>query len=77
MWPQLERLRTYITLGSPQAPVKAMIDEINARYLQKGPAHGWVDRLDAEFEPAVDHVPASMVYHLMTGIAPFVAPPKS
>ena len=77
LWPQLERLRTYITLGSPQAPVKAMIDEITTRYLQKGPAHGWVDRLDANFEPAVDHVPASMVYHLMTGIAPFVAPPKS
>ena len=75
LWPQLERLRTYITLGSPQAPVKAMIDEIHDRFLNKGPAHGWVDRLDQDFEPAVTHVPASMIYHLMTGVAPFVSPP--
>ncbi|WP_421856519.1 sugar phosphate nucleotidyltransferase [Oceanicaulis sp.] len=75
LWPQLERLRTYITLGSPQAPVKAMIDEIHSRFLNPGPAHGWVDRLDQDFEPAVSHVPASMIYHLMTGIAPFVARP--
>jgi mannose/cellobiose epimerase-like protein (N-acyl-D-glucosamine 2-epimerase family) len=77
LWPQLERLRTYITLGSPQAPVKAMIDEIHDRFLSPGPAHGWVDRLDQDFEPAVSHVPASMIYHLMTGIAPFVARPTS
>ena len=77
LWPQLERLRTYITLGSPQAPVKAMIDEIHDRFLNPGPAHGWVDRLDQDFEPAVTHVPASMIYHLMTGIAPFVARPTS
>ena len=77
LWPQLERLRTYITLGSPQAPVKAMIDEIHDRFLNPGPAHGWVDRLDQDFEPAVSHVPASMIYHLMTGIAPFVARPTS
>lgn len=76
LWPQLERLRTYITLGSPQAPVKAMADEIISLYLNKGPTHGWVDRVDADRQPSVSMVPASMIYHLMTGLAPFITPPK-
>lgn len=72
LWPQLERLRTYITLGSSQLPVKTMVDDIHGRYLKQGPAHGWVDRIDHTLTPAANAVPSSMIYHLMTGLAPYV-----
>jgi mannose-1-phosphate guanylyltransferase/mannose-6-phosphate isomerase len=74
LWPQLERLRALSALGLTHADLPAQFDTIWQRYLEPGPAHGWIDKLDHDLKPAVTAVPASMLYHLMTGLAPLAGP---
>ncbi len=74
LWPQLERLRALSALGLTHADIPAQFDTIWQRYLEPGPAHGWIDKLDHDLMPAVNAVPASMLYHLMTGLAPLAGP---
>jgi len=74
LWPQLERLRALAHTPRPGADMPALLERIIEDYLEPGPAHGWVDKLDAHGRPAADAVPASMLYHLMTALAP-IAPP--
>lgn len=75
LWPQLERLRILTQLSLPDADKVGLLHDIKSSYLEPGPAHGWVDKLDGTLQPAASAVPASMVYHLMTGLAPFAPPP--
>ncbi|MCR9129306.1 MAG: AGE family epimerase/isomerase [Alphaproteobacteria bacterium] len=75
LWPQLERLRALANTPRPGADIPAVLDRIIAAYLKPGPAHGWIDKLDSRCAPAVTAVPASMLYHLMTALAP-LAPPR-
>lgn len=75
LWPQLERLRALAVLPLAGADLPGLAENIRDRYLAIGEGHCWVDRLDAVFSPASSSVPASMIYHLMTGLAPF-APPE-
>lgn len=76
LWPQLERLRALAALPWPDLDLPRLADEIRTLYLDYGPAHGWLDKLDTDLKPAANSIPASMVYHLITGLGSF-APPKS
>ncbi|MEM9879434.1 MAG: AGE family epimerase/isomerase [Pseudomonadota bacterium] len=77
LWPQLERLRAHVTLGLDRLAVQQMCDGIWNKYLSQGPRAGWVDQLDASQTSVSTAVPASMVYHLMTSLAPFIDPPSA
>ena len=74
LWPQLERFRALAHTPRPGADLPAILDRIIASFLEPGPPHGWIDKLDANHAPMVSAVPASMLYHLMTALAP-VSPP--
>ncbi|MFN3834825.1 MAG: AGE family epimerase/isomerase [Glycocaulis sp.] len=73
LWPQLERLRALLVTAEVPSDPDAILAGIEAHYLSPGPDWGWVDALDAQRRPAVKQVPASMLYHLMTAFAPFLA----
>jgi len=74
LWPQLERLRALSHMHRPGVVLPVVFDHIINAYLRPGPAHGWIDRLDADLGPAATHVPASMIYHFMMTLAPIAAP---
>ncbi|MEQ8403776.1 MAG: AGE family epimerase/isomerase [Oceanicaulis sp.] len=75
LWPQLERLRALAAVPTPDVDMPGLLALIRRHYLDYGPAHCWIDKLDARRDPAAEKIPASMVYHLVTGLAPF-APPQ-
>jgi mannose-1-phosphate guanylyltransferase/mannose/cellobiose epimerase-like protein (N-acyl-D-glucosamine 2-epimerase family) len=77
LWPQLERLRIQIILGLDKTLVQEIANQIWSKYLSQGPDIGWIDQLDSNLKPASTRVPASMLYHLMTGLAPYIDPPKT
>lgn len=77
LWPQLERVRALAHTPRPGADIPGILDQIIAAYLQPGPGHGWIDRLDARLLPDAPAVPASMLYHLMTALAPIAPPPRT
>lgn len=71
LWPQLEHLRAVYTLD-PGRDLTPLLRTIKALYLSKGPKSGWVDMVDAEGHGCAPHIPASMIYHLMTAFAPIL-----
>lgn len=73
LWPQLERLRALLASAEIPSDPDAVLEDIERHYLRPGPAWGWVDALDKDCIPAVTQIPASMLYHLMTAFAPFLA----
>lgn len=73
LWPQLERIRAICNTPRTDVDLRKVLDAVITCYLKRGPRGGWLDRLRASDEPAVKSVPASMVYHLMTGLAPIAA----
>lgn len=75
LWPQLERLRALSHMQRSGADIPAVVDKIMTHYLERGPAHGWVDKIGADHKPITRTVPASMLYHHMTALAP-IAPPR-
>lgn len=75
LWPQLERVRALAHTPRPQTDIPAILDQIIESYLKQGPEHGWMDKLGGDLSPAATNVPASMVYHLMTALAPIAPPP--
>lgn len=75
LWPQLERFRALCWAPRSGGDPVAVLDQIIEHYLSPGPVWGWVDQIDAAHRPMVDLAPASMLYHLMTGIAPFADKP--
>ena len=76
LWPQLERVRALSWLYREGSSAQSAIESVIARYLETGPAFGWVDQLRADGKPMNEAVPASMLYHLMTGLAPLAGPSK-
>ena len=76
LWPQLERFRALAHTPRPDVDLPAILDSIIAEFLEPGPPHGWIDKLDAHHAPMVSAVPASMLYHLMTALAPVSPPPR-
>lgn len=77
LWPQLERVRALAHSPRPGADIPGVLDQIIGLYLKPGPAHGWIDKLDDRLNPDARAVPASMLYHLMTALAPIAPPPRS
>lgn len=76
LWPQLERVRALLHTPRPDKDIDAILNQIIETYLKPGISHGWVDKLDDAQKPISATVPASMVYHLMTALAP-LAPPRN
>jgi mannose-1-phosphate guanylyltransferase/mannose-6-phosphate isomerase len=72
LWPQLEMFRAKLLHPETASPGEAddIARTILDRYLRPGPAGGWIDALDATGQPASRHVPASMVYHMLTAFGP-------
>lgn len=71
LWPQLEWLRTVHTL-EPERDLDPILSGIRRLYLEKGPDTGWVDAIDESGKPCAPHIPASMIYHLMTAFGPLL-----
>lgn len=74
LWPQLERIRAVCDTPRSDVDPSRLLDGVISDYLKLRLPYGWVDRLNAAGQPEVETVPASMLYHLMTGLAP-IAPP--
>lgn len=72
LWPQLEMFRARLFHPETAAPGEAerVLDKIQKTYLSGGPAGGWMDAYDANGEPIASNVPASMLYHILTGLSP-------
>lgn len=69
IWPQTELMRL---LGRKQAhdgvEATSMLPQISGLFFERyAPDHlagGWIDRLDQQLRPMVDHMPASSLYHI-------------
>ena len=70
LWPKLERIRALGWSPLHGVDIPRLVDDIIRDYLDAGPAHGWIDRLDADGKPVGNTVPASMFYHIMSELAP-------
>ncbi len=75
LWPQLERLRARLAHPETAAPgdTARQLNRILEHYIRPGPAWGWIDKLDRDDRPIADRVPASMLYHVMTGLGDVAA----
>ena len=78
LWPQTEYLKACLVQfeatgeRSHIAKADAMAARILAVYLE-GPGPGlWIDRFDLSGNPAADHVPASILYHLLAPVAEYL-----
>jgi mannose-6-phosphate isomerase len=72
-WPHAEGVKAFAAAARRGAPGAAeMADHLMGRLMTRfAPGHmagGWVDRLDAQGRPLVDHMPASTLYHVMGAI---------
>lgn len=76
LWPQLERLRALCAFPKAEHAPTSILQEILDRYVGNGPKHCWTDKLDEKLQPIPSHVPASMIYHIMTVLAGFAENPE-
>ncbi len=76
LWPQLERLRVLSRMSDHRVDLTAFYERIEALYLGHLQAFTWVDKLSEDLQPIARFAPASMLYHFMTGIAPFAHSPS-
>jgi mannose-1-phosphate guanylyltransferase/mannose/cellobiose epimerase-like protein (N-acyl-D-glucosamine 2-epimerase family) len=76
LWPQLERFRALAFVYKSNASLSSILDEVIELFLKPGPPQCWIDKLDASRAPMVSAVPASMLYHLMTALAPVAHAPR-
>lgn len=73
-WPHTEAIKAHLARfeageGLDQAALEQLLDNLFDRFL-RGPAPGaWFDHLDAAYQPDVDKVPASTLYHLFLAFA--------
>lgn len=72
LWPQLEMFRARLFHPETAAPGEAerLLTCIQASYLSDGPQGGWMDAYDENGRPCAPHVPASMLYHIVTAFSP-------
>lgn len=75
LWHQLEMLRSYLfhpdlcSTGKNARLLRAIL----ATYLNKGPTGGWLDETNADGTTRSTAVPASMLYHTVTGFGLTIA----
>jgi mannose-1-phosphate guanylyltransferase/mannose-6-phosphate isomerase len=74
LWPQLEMLRAAV--AQPSASLLSagtLLERIRATYLRADAPGLWWDEVDADGRPLSQNVPASMLYHMVTGLGPLAA----
>ncbi|WEK02651.1 MAG: AGE family epimerase/isomerase [Candidatus Sphingomonas phytovorans] len=74
LWPHTEAIKAAVSWhaeGDPQALefARSMANVLLTHFVGRPFPGGWVDRLDHNRDQAVDHVPASSLYHLFLGAA--------
>ncbi len=79
LWPQTELLKALVvqarSTGDPKLwqQADAVTERLFQTYLAEVPAGTWRDRFTVAGVPAVDHIPASTLYHLL-GVVATIAP---
>lgn len=74
LWPQLERLRTLSCMPNHGIDLENFLERLIELFLSPCGEGGWVDQLDRNHQPSARTIPASMLYHFMTVIAPLAEP---
>lgn len=74
VWPNTERIQAAVAMfelfGIDPRPIFASSTRVLFdHFLDRKLAGTWMDRIDAQRQPATDHVPASTLYHLMIAFA--------
>ena len=74
IWPHTEAIKAAKALqagGDPEAPLflQSMIQTLFDRFLDRPFRGGWIDQIDNAYQPLVDYVPASSLYHLFFAAA--------
>lgn len=74
LWHQLEMFRSHLMHPdvSSITQTESLFDQIFENFLNVGPAGGWIDELDARGHSYSGAVPASMLYHCVTALAPLI-----
>lgn len=77
LWPQLERIRAKLHVVEASAPgaVDELIEQMFDTYIAPAPPGLWQDEVDRSGVSPSAHVPASMLYHFATALAPIATPP--
>lgn len=73
LWPITEAIKANVVegrLGRPGAEQRAaaLAERLATRFLQPVIKGGWIDRLDRDGNRAVDHMPASTLYHIVCAL---------
>lgn len=73
-WAQTEWLKAELAMGEhwgrfDLARIAEVVDLLLNRHLAWTPAGTWMDCFDAEGRPVADHVPASILYHVLLAFA--------
>ena len=73
-WAQTEALKAELALGEHwgvfnPARIAEAVDLLLDRHLAWEPAGTWMDCFDAEGRPIADHIPASILYHVLLAFA--------
>ena len=73
-WPHTEAIKAEVAAaeaGDGQAGARAAqtVDRLLAVFLGRPVAGGWIDHVDANGAPIVDHMPASTLYHVVLAAA--------
>lgn len=73
-WAQTESLKAELALGEhwggfDRARIGAAVDLLLDRHLAWTPAGTWMDQFDATGRPIADHIPASILYHVLLAFA--------
>lgn len=68
LWVQTEALRAHAAMGQA-SEIPRIVDNLLGRYFAHPVMGAWTDQLDAAFAPAGDAIPASSLYHVVTGYA--------
>jgi mannose-1-phosphate guanylyltransferase/mannose/cellobiose epimerase-like protein (N-acyl-D-glucosamine 2-epimerase family) len=74
LWHQLEHFRSLLWHAGMSSADKteSLLHRVFSNYLDRGPVGGWVDEVDADGSIISTHVPASMLYHLITAFGDFI-----
>ena len=80
LWPHTEAIKAAATMRRAGQPGARELGDAMARilldtFVGRPFAGGWIDHVSAAFEPRVDYVPASSLYHLFLAAAEGAQPP--
>ena len=76
LWPQTERLRAKLIIVDHRglAPAESLAAQLFDTYLADARPGLWMDEYSAAGEPVSQEVPASMLYHMVSGFSPIIDP---